>query len=151
MANPTFPDLAIPIRTAILGNAAIMNLMPTYVNGDAVFSRRPVPLDAPFPMIVINPDISDRDKGGLNDQRLSIMRDVAVYGKNDSAENYRAAEAVAFAVRSLFHRNRQAISVPGWSVVQIWARGPFETPVRQPDQNLARAVELTIELNAVMP
>jgi len=147
---PAYPDLAIPLRTAIVNSTAVMDNMPAYSSGDAVFTRRPVPLDAPFPMIVIGPSISGQDEGGLNDQRLSIMRDVAIYGKNDTPASYRLCETVSFSVRDLFHRNPNVIVVSGWKVVQIWARGPIETPVDQPDQNVARTVELSISLSAVM-
>jgi hypothetical protein len=82
----------------------------------------------------------------LNDQRLSIKRDCA----NVSAARYRITEQIAFAVRNLFHRNRLAIKVTGWRVVNIWARGPMFLHVDTPDKDAARNVELTIELSAVM-
>jgi hypothetical protein len=148
MAIPSYPDLAIPIRTAIINNAAIMTNMPDYNGNDNVFSRRPIPLDAPSPQIVIGPDITDTDRGGLIDQRLSIIRDIAIYGTNDTAERYRLTEAIAFAVRTLFHRNRKAITVSGWNVVNIWAKGPSFLPVDTPDKDVARNVRLTIELVA---
>lgn len=148
MAIPSYPDLAIPIRTAIINNAAIMTNMPDYNGNDNVFSRRPIPVDAPSPQIVIGPDISNIDSGGLIDQHLFIKRDIAIYGTNDTAERYRLTEAVAFAVRNLFHRNKKAITVSGWNVVNIWTVGPTFAPVDTPDKDVARNVRLTIELIA---
>jgi hypothetical protein len=150
MANPVYPDLSIPIRSAIVANQSIMSNMPDYANGDAVFTRRPTPIGAPYPMIVIGPDIGDMDIGGLNDQRLKIKRDIAVYSTNDTPDNYRLTETIAFAVRTLFHRNRTAITVTGWRVVNIWAKGPMMTPVQNEDEFVARTIEITVELDAVM-
>ncbi len=152
MAQLVYPDLAIPLRNAIVGNNAIMTNMPPAATGDDnVYTRRPVPQNAPFPVIVIGPDIVNVDKGGLTDERLAIKRDIAIYATNDTAERYRLTEQVAFAVFSLFHRNPFAIIVPNWKVVQIWARGPMQQPVSSEDEFVARLVELTVELNAEMP
>jgi hypothetical protein len=150
MANPSFPELTIPLRAAIVGNSAIMSNMPSYANGDAVFTRRPTPIGAPYPLIVIGPNFSDVDVGGLNDQRLKLKRDIVVYATNDTADRYRLTETIAAAIRNLFHRNPFAIKVPGWKVVNIWARGPTHVDVSSEDEFVARNVEVTVELDAVM-
>jgi hypothetical protein len=143
------PDLSIPLRDAIIASASVMDLLPTYLDSDNVFTRRPIPPDAPYPMIVVNPDISNMDRGGLNDQHRFVMRDVAVYGQNATPDQYRAVETTAFAVFDLFHRQRSSIVVPNWHVINLWASGPSPAPTDD-DMTVGRIVELRIELIAAM-
>ena len=138
-------DLAAPLRAALVGAGSVIALLPTYAGSYPVFTRRPAPVDAPFPMILVSPDISLTDGDGIDDQRPVVERDIAVYGENDTAEKYRDVEALAYAVRDLFHRQRGAITVTGWGVVQIIARGPHPAPVDD-NQTVGRLVALTIEL-----
>ena len=138
-------DLAAPLRSALVGAGAVTALLPVYSGTYPVFTRRPAPADAPFPMILVSPDISMIDRDGVNDQRPIVERDVAVYGENDTAQKYRNVEALAYAVRDLFHRQRAAITVAGWTVVQITARGPHPAPTDD-NQAVGRLVVLTIEL-----
>ncbi len=143
----TSPDLAIPIRNAIIRNGSIMGLLPTYLDSDNVYTRRPIPSNAPFPMIVISTDLSREDRGGLKDEHLFILRDVTVYGSNETAENYRNVETLAYELVDLFHRRPKSITVTGWKVLQVWASGPKAAPADD-DTNIARAVTLKIELQA---
>lgn len=138
-------DLAIPLRTAIVNNATIIALLPAYKGSFPVFTRRPAPENAPYPMILISTDVSANNEDGINDYRPIQERDVAVYGMNDTAVNYRNVETIARAVRTLFHRQRQAITVSGWHVVTITARGPFAAPTDD-DKTVGRVVPLVIQL-----
>jgi len=152
---PASPDLAIPLRNAIIANSNIMGNLPLYTTGDDnVFTSRPVPADAPYPMIVISPDLSRTDMGGLRDERYISMRDVTVYGQtqplSQGVSQYRLVETIAFLLFDLFHRNQKAIVVPSWKVVQIWGSGPSPAPTDD-DMTVGRIVSLRIELNAAMP
>lgn len=139
-------DLAAPIRTALLGDVSITAGLPAYAGGYPIFTRRPAPADAPYPMIMVSPDISVTDQDGINFLAPVSERDVVVYGQNDTAAHYRAVEALAFAVRALFHRKWRLLSVPGWKVVQVIARGPMPAPTDD-DQTVGRLVALTISLS----
>lgn len=139
------PDLAAPLRTAIVGATAITSLLTAYKNSFPVFTRRPAPTDAPPIIIMISPDIAKTDEDGLSDERPVILRDVSVFGPNNDAEPYRDVETIAGHVFDLFHRNRNAITVPGWHVVAITATGPIPAPTDD-DQTVARLVTLRIQL-----
>src|SRR5260221_656806 len=147
----TYPDLSQPIRNAVINGNGITDALGQNSGGDNVFTSRPVPVSAPYPMIVIGPDMGTNDQGGLNDQRLVLIRDVGVYGQNsgDTKQQYRDVETTARLVRDLFHRKPLAIIVPDWKVVQIWTRGPIIGPTSS-DKFVSRIVELTITLIAVI-
>src|SRR4051812_26701905 len=121
-------DLAIPLRTAVLAATPITALLEAYKGSFPVFTRRPLPADAPYPSIIISPDISLSDQDGINDFRPIQERDITVYGQNDTAEKYRVVEVLGYKIRELFHKQRLAIAVSGWGVVQISARGPIPAP-----------------------
>lgn len=143
-------DLAAPIRAALLGDASIISGLPAYAGGYPIFTRRPAPADAPYPMIMVSPDISVTDQDGVNFLEPLVERDVAVYGQNDTAAHYRAVESMAYAVRALFHRRWRSLVVPEWKVVQVVARGPIPAPTDD-DQTVGRLVTLTITLAQQLP
>jgi hypothetical protein len=136
-------DLSIPIRDAVI--SAVGSSLPVY-NGDSpVFTRRPVPVGAPFPMVVISGDITVTDEDGVDYQRPVIMRDVITYGRND-AESYRLVEEIAYALREAFHRNRRSLGpIDEWSVVDVRATGPRSAPTDD-EQTVGRLVGLTVRL-----
>lgn len=138
-------NLAIPLRQAVLANSAITSLLAAYKDSYPVFTHRPTPTDADYPVIVISPDIAITDGDGINDFRPIQVRDVIAYGQNDTAAHYRTVEELGYAIRELFHSNRAAIQVPGWHVVDINCTGPIPAPTDD-DQTVARAVSLTIQL-----
>lgn len=139
-------NLAVPLRTAIIGSS-IASLLPAYHGSRTIFTRRPVPNDATYPLIAISPDVSVQDNDGINDYRPVQERDVVVYGRNEATDgsDYDLVEQIGYALRDLFHGNRQAITVAGWNVVQINARGPYTAPTDD-DQTVGRVVSLVIEL-----
>jgi hypothetical protein len=141
----SYPDLSEPIRTALIGATDITTNLPTYLGSYPVFTRRPAPEDADYPMIIVSPDIAKSDQDGLNDQRPIITRDVVAYGQNDTVAKYDVVELLGRAIHDLFHRRWNAITVSGWKVVQIIASGPIPAPVDD-DQTVARLVSLRIEL-----
>lgn len=139
-------NLSEPIRTAIVGTSAITSLLSTYKGSFPVFTRRPVPSDTPFPTIVVSPDVSTTDQDGVFDYRPLVMRDVFAYGRNDLPGQVRAVEQLGHLLRALFHRQRLALTVSGWSVTDIVVSGPADTPVE--DQLVGVRVQLSVSLAA---
>jgi len=139
------PNVALPFRQALLTSAEITGLVASYKNSKAIFTRRPVPIDVPYPMIIINPDASLTDEDGINDYRPKITRDVIVYGQNDTPEKYRAVEDIAYLIRKMFHGNRDSLVVPLWHVVDIRTTGPIPAPTDD-DKTIARVVPVTVRL-----
>lgn len=140
-------DLTIPLREGLLADAGIVAALPSYgSNGKTIFSRRPVPSDAPYPMIVISPDVTLSDNDGIDHERPIVVRDIAIYGKNEPASNYRQVEDVAYAVRHLFHSRKDTLPLTGiYKLIDIRASGPRPAPTNDL-QTVGRMVELTIRL-----
>lgn len=138
-------DLSEPLRTAVIGESTITNELAAYKGSFPVFTRRPVPDDAVYPMIVISSGMQAGEFDGLTDQRPVLVRDVLVYGSNETAAKYRQVEAIANTVWSLFNRGWQSILVSGWKVVEIIASGPSPAPTDD-EQTVGRRIELTITL-----
>lgn len=144
-------DLSGPIRTAILGYSGIVSRIATWEGEGAVFTRRPVPEGATYPLIVISPDVTVGDADWLNTPKPIVGRDLVAYGQKGtpkSGDQYRVVEQLGYLLRGLFHSQRFAISVPNFHVVQITARGPMPAPTED-DGLIARAVSLTIHLQAL--
>jgi hypothetical protein len=138
-------NLAQPILTALRASGAITAQLTAYMGSFPIFTRRPAPTDAPYPMIMVSPDISVSDLDGINDFRPQQQRDITVYGQNDTPAKYRVVEAMAYQIRDLFHRQRRALLVAGWSVTDIRAIGPIPAPTDD-EQTVGRLVSLTIQL-----
>jgi len=144
----SYPELETPLRTALVGVSGITTRLSAYKGSFPVFTRRPVPSDAPYPMIIVSPDIVKDDDDGLSDSRPIITRDISVYGQNDKADKYDNVQAIGRLIHDLFHRKRGAITVPGWNVTSITAHGPIPAPVDD-DQTVARMVTLSIQLSSL--
>ncbi len=147
-AAPTVECLT-GLRAAILGNSAVTANLAPYMGSYAIFTRRPVPADAPYPMVIIS-EVTMTDEDGVNTIRPVCVVDLVVYGTqgapNTSADHYRKVDAMARELRSMFHRQRP-ITVAGYSVTQITASGPSPAPADD-DQHVGRRVTLTIRLFA---
>lgn len=138
-------DLAVPLRTALLSNSQITALLSAYQGSFPIFTRRPAPSDAVFPIIMVSPDIAITDQDGISDSRPIQTRDIIVYGSNERPQNYRNIETLAHLIRRQFHRQRNSITVTDWHVITITASGPTPAPTDD-DQTIARAVSLNIQL-----
>jgi hypothetical protein len=139
------PDLTTPIRAAIVADASVTSLLPAYQGSFPVFTRRPVPDLAPYPMIVISKDITVSDEDGVNDDRPAIVRDVAVYGMNEPAERYHELDVIARAIRGMFHRKSPLTLSDGWTVTLITATGPTDFRLEN-DKQTGRVVQLTVRV-----
>jgi hypothetical protein len=139
------PDMSQSIRASLAADDFVNSNLPQYLTDITIFTRRPVPPDAPYPMIVVDPNKANVDIGGLNYNQLRILADIAVYGSNDSASNFRLVEQLAYEVFELFHRNRGSVQVPGWQTARVWCNGPIQIP-SDDDMRVGRLISLTAEL-----
>lgn len=142
-------NLGPPIRTALIGAEPIASDLSEWQGEPAVFTRRPVPPNAADPMIIVNPDSAVTDEDGLTSERPVVVRDIAIYGKKgppgDPSDQTRIVERLGFRVRRLFHRQKFALVVPGYSVIDIVAAGPIPAPVDD-EATVGRIVSLTVRL-----
>lgn len=129
------------IRTALVNDATVAGLIGEWENEPAVFTRTPVPADAPMPFIVVPADASNVDVGGLNNEKPNVIKDIMIYG--DQPDHYRIVESIAYRVRELFHRTRFSISVAGYNIVLITATGPIPAPTDD-EKLVGRMVTLNI-------
>jgi hypothetical protein len=120
-------DLAAPIRNALIGNGPLCALLALWNGEPAIFTRRPVPGDAAYPFILVSPDISIGDEDGLKSLRPTPRRDIGIYGLQP--DDYRKVEAAGYLIRTQFHKQRFAVEIPGYRVVQISVTGPMAAPV----------------------
>jgi hypothetical protein len=136
-------DLSIPIRNAIIADAEVAAELPDYLGSLPVFTRTPVPENAPYPMMIIRPDLAISDTDMVNDQVPVIVRDIAIYGSNTDASSYFAVERIAYLVRDLFHRRPISLDAAGWRIIEIRAAGPIPAPTDD-DLTVGRVVTLTV-------
>lgn len=130
-------DLAPAIRTSLLTIA------------DTVYTRRPVPSGATYPMIIVSEDIVSADRDLIDTRMQFIVRDILVYGQNDTSSHYREVESMAYAVFDKFHRRPSSIVVSGWHIVDVIARGPISAPTDD-NTTVGRLVTLSIRANPVV-
>jgi hypothetical protein len=141
-------DLSEPLRTALVSNSDIAPLLATHLGEPAIFTRVPPPSEAPFPLIIIPPAADIGNEDAIVARRPVVTRDITIAGENDAAAKYRLVEAVAETVRQLFHRQKFSLSVPGYRVIDVVAKGPIPTS-DDTDSVVSRVVSLTIRLQAV--
>lgn len=135
-------DLAASLRAAILENAAIVELLSTYVGQPSVHTRRPTASEATYPMIVISQDISVTDADFLVGRNPVVVRDISVYGQQP--DSYRAVETVGYMLRQLFHRRKFAVP-DGYGLIDCVASGPVSAPAED-EKLVGRMVSLTMRL-----
>ena len=148
-------NLAQPLREAILGMYTITDLLGTYAGEPSIFTRRPVPSEATYPMVVISPDVAVFDQDAMISVRPVVLRDLAIYGKEIREDefgvqnsDYRNVEVIGYELRERFHRRRDAILVEDYNVIDIRASGPIPAPAGD-DRLIGRVVTLTIRLQRI--
>ncbi len=136
-------DVAAALRTAIMAQTAISDQLAEHDGEPGIYTRRPLPENAPYPLCLINPAAAIGDQDYLNSDLPVVMRDVAFYG--EQPKHYRIVEALGYLARDFFHRNKWAIAPAGYDVIQVTAKGPI--PGATDDQTtIGRVVALTIQL-----
>lgn len=138
-------ELLAPLRASIIAASAITSKLGLFSGAPSIHTRRPAPVGAGYPMIMIGPIVTRTDEDAVNSYRSVVVIDLSTYGEQPS--HYRVTEEIADALYSLFHRQRSAITVAGWTVLDIRASGPSPAPVDD-ESRVGRRVTLTIRLHA---
>lgn len=147
-------DLKPAIRDSLMDNPDITSALAQWNSEPAIFARRPVPKDAPDPMILIEDAYAIGDADGLTSDRPIWQGDLKVYGRKGepgSAEDQtRQVELVGFMIRDHFHRQRFSVRPDGFSVIDVRAGGPSVAPTDD-DQTVGRMIALTVRLRRQRP
>lgn len=142
-----FPRLEVlgPIRVSLLTNSDLIAGLATWKGHPAVFTERPVPEGARYPMVVVGP-IANRSglDDGINDHRPELTVDITVYG--DKPGGNELVDTLAEIIFAHFHRARNLV-VSNYQLVQIMAMGPFAAPADD-EAGAARTVSINIGLRA---
>lgn len=138
-------DILAPLYAAVSADTRITSALGLFNGVPSIHTRRPVPVGATYPMVVIGPIITQTDLDGLADNRPRITIDINAYGQQP--DKYRAIEVLGQVLRQIFHRQRRAISVDGYSVTAISAAGPYPAPTDD-EKFVGRRITLTIDLKA---
>lgn len=136
-------DLLPNLRDALIGDLDSVADVAQWNGEPAVFTRRPVPADAPYPHWLLNPPAALTDIDGLTSDRPYWVGDVICYG--EQPDHLRAVDRMAHSARLLFHRNKFSVRPDGYSVISIVAAGPIPAPVDD-ETTVGRLVTLTIQL-----
>ena len=139
-------DLASPFYTYLANVSAITSLLGTYLSNPSIHTRRPIPVAAQYPMIVVSPAIAITDEDGLVSRRPVVITDIAAYGQQDS--DYRTIDSLGYLLRSNFHRQSKfSISVSGYDIIDLVASGPVPAPTDDNEQ-IGRMITVTTRLVA---
>lgn len=139
-------DLPAAFYSALTGDSTVTGYLGTYAASPCIFTKVPVPSDAPYPMLVVMPPASVTDFDFLTTKNLRVIQDLIVYGRQD--DDYRDVESLAWYLRTMFARDKDAVTLTDWSVLDIQVVGPSPAPVSDM-QNVARRVELTLQLSEI--
>lgn len=149
MSDPDDLDLGPPLRDSLMGNPDIALELEEWKGEPAIFTRRPVPTDAPDLIIIINPPFAISDADGLTSDRPIVQLDLAVYGRKGEPgteqDQSRLVERLGFRLRTHFHRQRFSVRPEGFSVIDVRAGGPVPAPTDD-DQTIGRLVPLIVRL-----
>jgi hypothetical protein len=142
-------DMLAAFRDAVMAESTVAGLLETWQGEPAVFTRRPLPADAPDLCVLINPAAATTDADGLTSRRPIVTHDIAIYGRKGmpgSAEDQtRAVERIAGLLQLHFHRNRFSVQPDGFSVIGVRVGGPMPAPVDD-EQTVGRIISVTVRL-----
>src|SRR6478609_2652960 len=141
-------DLQPAIREYLLSDSDFSSKLSNYLNSKALFTRRPVPTDAEYPMSIISPIVSDLQNDFVTcGGRRILTYDIVVYSDNDNAASYRNVEAAAFRLANILHRMpNYSLNLPASaSLIQTTAIGPLPGPTDD-IVKVARVVSVNIEI-----
>jgi hypothetical protein len=134
-----------PVRVALLANTAIVSRLGTWAGSSAIFTKRPVPDNVEYPLIIVGPLSGRNGSGdGINDHRPVAILDVIAYGMRPDHD--RLVDEVAELVFSQFHQQRNVV-INNYNLTQILCEGPFPAPADD-EKSIARRVRLNLRLRA---
>lgn len=144
-------DLLPNIRDGIMDASAVIAELAAYKEEPAVFTQRPVPSDATYPVCVISPAVNVGDADALSRQRPVVTHQIAFYGNKGAAgtsQNHtRAIDRAAFAARQHFHRNRFSVQLSGYYVIDVQVQGPVPAPVDD-ENKVGRVITVQVRLGS---
>ena len=147
-------DLKPAIRDSLIDQPLISTGLGQWKGEPAIFTRRPVPKEAPDRFIIINDPFAISDADGLTSDRPIWQSDVAVYGRKGEPgtdqDDTRLIEVLGFRMRDHFHRQRFSVRPEGFSVIDVRAGGPVPAPTDD-DQTVGRLITLTVRLRRQRP
>lgn len=138
-------DLTVMIRKYILEIEEFTDVISNYgVDGKAIFTRRPVPEDAIYPMAVISPLYSEVKVQQITCNRRNLTYQIVVYGDNDTSDNYNKVEGAAFVLaRSFDSANVHDFDMPqGAQLLGLTTTSPMSAPTDD-NNRVARVVSVT--------
>lgn len=139
-------DLSISIRKYLLSLPEFTNYISDYHNSYSVFTYRPVPKDAQYPMCIISSAAGGGDMDMLACHMRTIDYHVILYDQNSEPTKYINLERIANLVARSFHRvNTNLLEQDGFQVVSVTASNPFPAPTDD-NETIARAITLNIEV-----
>ena len=137
------PDIAPAALATLLADTYITERVARWHRRPCIFTRRPVPAGAAFPMIIINPNDAVGNFDALNTMHPIVVRSLGIYGQQDN--DFRIVDQLGYKIREIFHRQRFSLAVDGFNTVEVVAAGPMTAPVDD-DQTVGRIVTLTVKL-----
>lgn len=136
-------DVNGPVRDVILNSTFITSKLADWQDTKAVFTRRPVPENAKYPLITVGPNVTRGDQDGIDHKQPIVVTDVNVYGEQN--KHYRDVELISEELYQIFHREELALTVAGHTVTRLTASGPVVAPADNVNY-VGRNVALTILL-----
>lgn len=124
-------DLRPHIRSYLLSDFNFTSKLSDYLDTKAIFTRKPVPENVSYPLSIISSIISDQESDFIDHNKRTLFYDIAVYGQNDTDENFQKVEEAGFVLFNLLHRlSRTDFVLPnGYYLVQCKASSPLPAPV----------------------
>lgn len=138
-------DLSGVLRKFLVTKPAMADLS-SFANSRALFTRRPAPEGAVYPMAFISPLLDvDTSQSEISAEVPDLRYMLSVYGLNETSEQYRKVEEIAFASVALLNRmDPSLMEMPdGAQLVRVRALGPVIAPVDD-DKLVGRAVNLRL-------
>lgn len=137
-------NIHTPIREWLLTQGDICALLGEWEDVPAIHTRRPVPADTGTPFVIApSTNAAAGNMDGLTTDRPILIRDLVIYGVKDA--DYRAVDTAAEMIADRLHRNRFALAIEGWKVIDIEANRPIPAPA-DGNKDVGRLVSLRIRL-----
>lgn len=139
------------IRSFLLNDSTFSGYLTDYKGSKSLFTRRPVPEDATYPLAVVSPIITYRESDFVTGkQHFYITHDLLIFDTNESSSNYRSVEEAAFRARKVLHRlNPTTFTMPaGYRLLSCLADFPIPGPTDDLIK-VSRIIQLTFDVTEV--